>query len=190
MDRNLRRNTLILVFSLAATLVIYLAVFLFPQRRNASEMRVGIEQKRSEIERCNQQAHLLATFHSELALLEAVSEQATKEIPTALNVREFLSTVHSLGSQAGITISNVTPGIATEIAGVQQQPVSLALVGQFRPAMQLIHELETMGRLVELTDIDIRAVDKGGASDRLEFKLSVRLFARPPKSANPTQNNG
>jgi Tfp pilus assembly protein PilO len=190
MDRSLRRNTLILVCSLAATLVIYLVLFLFPQRRQADSLRSGIQQKRGEIDRCKQQAAQLVMYNAELALLETANQRAAAEIPPALNVKEFLATVHSLGHQAGVTVSNVTPGIAADLVGVQQQPISLALVGRFRPAMQLVYELETMGRLVELADLDIRTLEKGAAEDLLEVKLTVRLFARPPKSTPPAQNSG
>ena len=188
MDRNLRRNTLILVSSLAAVLVIYLVAFLFPQRRHAQEVRSAIRQKQNDIDRCKMAATRLVMVNTDLALLETANKRAAEQIPTALNVKEFLATVHSLGHQAGLTISNVTPGMVPELVGVQQQPVSLALVGRFHQVMQLIYDLETKGRMVELSDLDMRARDKGSRDEEtLEVKLTVRLFAQPPKTSLPTQ---
>src|SRR5262245_7490433 len=100
MDGNLRRNTLILVCSLAATLVIYLFAYWLPQRRLASELRVEIQQKKSGIDQCKQRAMQLVMFRAELANLQAANQQATQQIPAALNVKDFLATVHSLGQDA------------------------------------------------------------------------------------------
>jgi Tfp pilus assembly protein PilO len=191
MDRNLRRNTLILVSALAAILVVYLIAFLIPQRRRADDLRAEIRRKKESISQCRQRADQQVMYDAELAMLQTANQRAMEQIPNALNVKEFLATVHSLGHQAGITISNVTPGIVSEVVSIQQQPISLALVGRFTAIMRLVYDLETMGRIVELTDLDIRSLDKTAAlEDTLEVKLTIRLFAQPPKSAPPTQTNG
>jgi Tfp pilus assembly protein PilO len=182
MDRSLRRNTLILVSSLAAILIIYLVAYLIPHRNQAQQLRVAIRQKQSEIDRCKAAEGQRVMVNADLALLETATRRAAEQLPPALNVKEFLATVHSLGHQADLTISNVTPGIVTDLVGVQQQPIGLTLVGRFRSIMKLVYELEQMGRLVELSDLDMRSLEKAGQrEDMLEVKVTVRLFARPPK---------
>ena len=148
MDRTFRRNTLILSGSLVAILVLYMVVFWLPQRRHKAEMRSAIQNKREAIESCKQQSTQLTVLNRELGQLQAYNEKLAEQIQATLNVREFLSTVHSLGQQEGVTISNVTPGIAIDLVGIQQQPISLTLVGRFHAIVQLMYELETMARRV------------------------------------------
>jgi len=190
MDSTFRRNTLILTGSLAAILVLYFFVYWLPQRRYKAEMLSTIQSKREAIESCKLQSTQLAFLNSELGQLEAYNEKMAEQIPTVLNVKDFLSTVHSLGQREGVTISTVTPGFATELVGNQQQPVSVTLVGKFQAIVQLMHELETMSRRVDLPDLDIRTLDKLGTGDQLEAKLNVRLFARPAKTASTSPNDG
>lgn len=190
MDRTFRRNTLILSGSLVAILILYMVVFWLPQRRHKAEMRSAIQNKRDAIESCQQQSTQLTVLNRELGQLQAYNEKLAEQIQATLNVREFLSTVHSLGQQEGVTISNVTPGIAIELVGIQQQPISLTLVGRFHAIVQLMVELETMARMVDLSDLDIRSMDKPGMEDQLEVKLNVRLLARPAKSSLAAQNSG
>lgn len=190
MDRTLRRNTLILIGSLAAVIVLYVVVFWLPQRRRMAELHSDIQTKRDAIESCKQKSTQLTLLNGELGQLEAYNQQAAERIPAALNVKEFLATVHSLGQREDVTISNVTPGIAANLVGTQQHPISLTLVGKFHAIVQLMYELETMNRMVDLSDLDVRALDKPGMEDQLEAKLNVRLFVRPVKPPVPSQNNG
>jgi Tfp pilus assembly protein PilO len=190
MDHTFRRNTVILSGSLAAILVLYLFVYWLPQRRYRSEMLSAIQAKREGIESCKQQSTQLTVLNSELRQLQAYNDKMAERIPAALNVKDFLSTVHSLGQREGVTISNVTPGLPADLVGIQHQQISVTLVGRFQSIAQLIYQLEAIPRMVDLSDLDIRTVDKAGMEDQLEAKLNVRLFARPPKSPPRSQSNG
>jgi len=191
MDKTLRRNTLILVGSLAAILLLYVIVYWLPQRRRSANMRGEIQQKREAIENCKKQSNQLPSLKGELALLETYNRTGAERIPPAMNVKEFLAAVHSLGQREDVNVANMTRGITTEFAGLQQQPINLTLVGKFNSIVHLMYELETMNRIIELSDLDIRSLDKTATQDdMLEVKLAVRLYARPPKLPPPTQNNG
>ena len=190
MDRAFRRNTLILIGSLAAILILYVVVYWLPQRRRTAEMRSNIQRTLEAIEHSKQQSAQLARLNGELAQLESYTHQVAEQIPPALNVKEFLATVHSLGEQEDVKIPNVTPSISSELVTIQQQPISLTLVGQFRAIVQLMYELETMNRMIDLSDLEVRAIDKATSNGALEVKLNVRLYARPAKSSLPVQNNG
>lgn len=190
MDRTFRRNTLILSGCLAAILILYVVVYWLPHRRYKSEMLSAIQDKRDAIESCKQQGTQLTALNGELGQLQAYNDKISERIPAALNVKDFLSTVHSLGQREGVAIANVTPGLAADLVGIQQQQISVTLIGRFQAIVQLMYELEATTRMVDLSDLDVRTVDKPGMEHQLEAKLNVRLFARPPKSPAPAQNNG
>ncbi len=190
MDRAFRRNTLILIASLAAILMLYVLVYWLPQRRRTADIRGNIQRTLEAIEQCKQQSAQLSRLNGELTQLESYTHQVAEQIPPVLNVKEFLATVHSLGQQQDVTISNVTPSISSELVSIQQQPISLTLVGQFHAIVQLMYELETMNRMIDLSDLEVRARDKATSDGVLEVKLNVRLYARPAKSPLPVQNNG
>ncbi len=190
MNGSLRRNTMILIVSLAAILVLYLLFFWLPQRRNSALMLGTIQKRRGEIDRCRQQADQLPMLNGELEQLESYNRQVAERIPAVLDVREFLKTMHGLGQQHAVTISTWSPSLASDLVGIKQQPVSLTVVGKFQAIVKMIYDLEAMDRLVELTDLDMKVKDVAGrAEDMVEAKLSVRLFARPPKSPANSQNN-
>jgi Tfp pilus assembly protein PilO len=190
MDRTFRRNTLILAGSLTAILVLYIFVYWLPQRRHKTEMLDRIQSKRDAIESCEQQGTQLANLNNELGLLAAYNEKMAERVPPALNVKDFLATVHSLGQRESVTISAVTPGLAHDLVGSQQQPVTLTLVGEFPAIIRLIYELETMTRMVDLSDLDMRTLDKAGSERQLEAKLNVHLYARPAKPSPTSKNDG
>jgi len=190
MDRTFRRNTIILTGSLAAIIALYAVVYWLPNRRFKTETLRAIQSTREGIESCQKQSTQLTALYAELGQLQAYDDKMSERIPTALNVKDFLSTVHSLGQREGVTIAAVTPGLAADLVGIQQQQISVTLVGRFHAIARLMFELEAMTRMVDLTDLDIRTVDKTGMEDQLEAKLNVRLFARPAKSPPPSQNNG
>jgi Tfp pilus assembly protein PilO len=190
MDRAFRRNTFILAGSLTAILVLYVFVYWLPQRRSKLDMLDRIQSKRDAIENYKLQGAQLANLNNELGLLAEYNEKMAERIPSALNVKDFLATVHSLGQREEVTISAVTPGLATDLVGSQQQPVSLTLIGDFPAIVRVIYELETMNRMVDLSDLDIRPLGKAGSDGQLEAKVNVQLYARPAKSAATSQNDG
>jgi Tfp pilus assembly protein PilO len=190
MDRAFRRNTIILAGSLVAIIALYAVVYWLPNRRFKAETLRAIQSTRDGIETCKKQGTQLTALNVELGQLQAYNQMMSERIPVALNVKDFLATVHSLGQREGVTIAAVTPGIAADLVGIQQQQISVTLVGEFHAIARLMYELEAMTRMVDLSDLDIRTIDKAGMEDQLEAKLNVRLFARPAKPPLPSQNSG
>lgn len=191
MDSTLRRNTLILIGSLGAILSLYVFAYWLPHHRQIAEMRRGIQDKREMVSLQEQQIAQRTMLHDELGHLETYNQSIANRIPSALDVKEFLTVVHSLGQKEGVAISSVTPGITSELIGVQQQSVRLTMVGRFRAIVQMMYELETMARIVDIMELDAMSSTKPGETeDAIDVKLDVRLFARPTKAPVLLQNSG
>ena len=123
--------------------------------------------------------------------MQAYNQSVADRLPLTMDVKEFLTAVHSLGQKDEVTISSVAPGITSGLIDVQAQSVRLTIMGRFHAVVQLMFELETTVRMVELTEIEAVASTKPGETeDMIEVKLDARLFARPAKAPILSQNDG
>ncbi len=190
MAANSRRNTLILVATMLVTVVLYVLLYWMPHNRQMARMQADIVDKRLKIDEQRLKLAQLPALHSDLALLETINRQMTERVPESINVREFVAAIYEMGERRGVSITSVTPQIATHLVTFQQQPVTLTLGGRFHAIVELLHELETTEHLVELTDIEVKPTAKPGETQgSLEVKVDVRLFARPIKPRLLSQTN-
>jgi Tfp pilus assembly protein PilO len=179
MGSNVRRNQLILTSALGLILVMYLLAYWLPRRRQNESLRSEIQQTQNQVAREKQQVAQLAQLRSEVVQIEAFKNTLMRALPAGLDDNGFLVQVHQLADQRDLSIKNVTPQPPAPLLDLQQKTIRLEVTGGFASLTNLVYQLESMPRVVELGDFELER-DKSG--DLLAAKLDVKLYARSPAS--------
>lgn len=160
LDLPPRQRLLLLIGVLAALIGLY-AFFVFMPR---SERIATLEQRREQVQQDrDRKAALLANLEQtrkDVAALDSELRQAVAQLPDTKEIPDLLSTISSLGREAGLDITQFKqrPEQFEEFYAVV--PVDIVVRGTFHQVAAFLDSVGHMARIVNIADVHMKGPPK------------------------------
>ena len=160
LDLPPRQRLLLLIGVMVALLGSY-AFFVFMPR---SERIVALEQQREQVQRDrDRKAALLANLEQtrqEVASLDAELRLAVAQLPDTKEIPDLLSTISSLGREAGLEITQFKQRPEQYEEFYAAVPVDIVVRGTFHQVAAFLDSVARMARIVNIADVHMKAPPK------------------------------
>ena len=160
LDLPPRQRLLLLIGVLAALIGAYTFFLYWPRSERIAELERRREQVQQDRDR---KAALLANLdqtRKEVANLDSELRQAVQQLPDTKEIPDLLSTISSLGREAGLEITQFKqrPEQYEEFYAVV--PVDIVVRGTFHQVGAFLDSVGRMARIVNITDVHVKAPPK------------------------------
>lgn len=161
--RNLVRGLLPPLLILAIALFWGLAILRL--RWAVVEQRSRVQQMELLLAARPKAVATLASLRREVGELQAAASQAAAAIPNRNPASDFLRQVHALATDGKIRVLELRPSEEKEkqLAGCRLAEVGLRGAGDYASLCRLLHRVESLDYLVEVTRLAIEAPQSSGA---------------------------
>ena len=112
------------------------------------------------------------------ALLEETRRQVTlagEQIPATAEIGAFIKKLQELISARDILLLNLAPMPAVEKGKYKKVPIKIEVSGSFVNIFQLLHDLETMRRIIRVEDL---AILKSETGNHCVARMTACVFER------------
>lgn len=177
LDLPSRQRLLLLGGTVAILVALFLFFFYLPRRDRIAELteeRARIQQDR------DRKAAMLANLdevRQEVAALDAELRQAVAQLPDTKEIPDLLSTISSLGREAGleVTLFRQRPEQYEEFYA--SVPVDLVVRGTFHQLLAFLDSVGRMARIVNVGEVHMKAPPKlEGSSVQIETSAVAVTF--------------
>lgn len=110
---------------------------------------------RARLEELGEAQSVLAAFDRAVQSNQAALDALRERLPESRSMGDFLSSLDAVARRNEVDLSQVTPGSAVAGELCQRMPVQFKCRGAFASLYAVLHELETMPRLVRVDRVTI-----------------------------------
>src|SRR6187401_2671334 len=132
-------------------------------------------------------ANQLNQFRQQVAELEARLEGLKAVLPEQKDVADLLRRIQTLATQSNLTIRGFKPAPAVTKQLHAEWPIALQLDGTYHNLAMFFDRVSKFSRIINVTNIAIRAKDKSDASSTITAECIATTFVllENPKAAAP-----
>jgi len=172
-----RKNQRLVIGLVLAAIVAYFFLWWMPHRRKMAALQSQVRQAQQTIDDESARLNGISDVRAELAELHRYIAEIEQQLPDELNLPRFLSDLYAIAKELGVDIVQTQPQVPSRLVQLQTQPAHLTLAGRAPAIAELIYQLETGPRLIELTSLQMRA-SKRRRAGQVEAEIESRLFAQ------------
>ncbi len=143
----------------------FLPFFYPPRAARLAEIRAKVEKLTAEVEQAKRTAANLPRLEKEMEELHVKWSAATNLLPPQKEMASLLRKVTVAGQQAGIVFTLFEPTEPVPNTFYTEHPVSVKIEGGFHSVGTFLAELAGMTRIVNVTNLDLAAVDQNSSKD-------------------------
>ncbi|MBX3390932.1 MAG: type 4a pilus biogenesis protein PilO [Phycisphaeraceae bacterium] len=175
------RELVLMLILLAVPLSSYWLVFR-PVNAEIELAKAEADLKRDRLSKLREETSRNADLEKENKDIAASIEAFEAKLPSKKELDAIIRQVSELATQQGLTSPTVKSLKAVKAAMYMEQPLELALQGNFRSFHDFVHKLEQLPRITKIPDFKLkRATDKNGDM-QATFTLSIYYVDEGAKS--------
>jgi Tfp pilus assembly protein PilO len=194
--KKLSRNTGILLIVGGDLLLLVLGWFMLisPQRATADSMRLATSAAEAQIVQAKEvQATPPPAAVQQPEIKTADVYSLNDAMPTTIDMPDLLLELNQLARAAGVSMTNMSPGLPTVLTGYSVVPLSIGIVGDFYSVTDMLYrlrtlvavrhgDLQTSGRLFSVDSVAL-APSGVGADLTASVSLNAYLYGGTPAVA-------
>ena len=159
------------------TIIIVVGMCGFWVAKQGVKQKTQIRQEKAQyargVENLNLAASNLQRLHSGLETVKSESKAIKEQIPETVGIGKFLKQIDSLVKRRNIVLITLQPLPEEQEKYFTKIPIRLMFQGAFSDICHLLHELETMKRLLVTEKINI---SKSGIGGQCRVDLTLNVF--------------
>ena len=136
---------LYLVVLLAVTAVVSSVIF-SPQEKRMAELTLQLQQEKQKVAVVENFILTNPDMEKYQNELQQALQRAEMALPDSMDVSAFLSQIERNAREAGVKLTSVKPGAATDRTGYREFPVEVSVEGTFFATMSFLKKLEDGAR--------------------------------------------
>ncbi|GIW40432.1 MAG: pilus assembly protein PilO [Candidatus Binatia bacterium] len=172
----LRQRVLFGLTLFLGSLFLYLSWFYWPLSAQVRERRELVENLKVRLERERKLAANLDRMRQIVAELDAALRKATAQLPDGKEIPELLSSISSLGREAGLEILVFRQEPERYQDFYAEVPVQIQAAGSYYQLASFFQKLGRLDRIVNVSGIRIREESVEGGNVRLTTQCSVTTY--------------
>lgn len=166
---NVQRGLVVTAVVLAVVFLYFctnfLPMFYPPRAARIAEIRGRVEKLTAEVEQAKRTAANLPRLEKEMEALHVKWEEAQTLLPPQKEIASLLRKVTVAGQQAGIEFTLFEPADPTPNTFYTEYPISVKVEGGYHQVGGFLAEVAGLTRLVNVTNLDLGALDRDGTKD-------------------------
>ncbi|HZO12250.1 MAG TPA: type 4a pilus biogenesis protein PilO [Polyangiaceae bacterium] len=168
---------LVFVLLIAA---LYFVVFYGDVESEIGAQQNLIEQKRTELEQAEADKAAYLKDVEEKTRREALAQKQKKILPDEAESPAFLSTLQTVATISGITLSSWTPQDEVVADFYAKVPMRLEVKGRFHQITKFFHGIGQVDRIINIEDITIKTADKAATAPVDKKVITATAQAEEP----------
>ena len=163
-----------LVTGIVATLAVLYTLFIFlPAQRKATALNSKKYELMQYVANRLKTNEKIEQARERQTQVEQVSASWQQHAPNANEVGRMLSGITLQARQAGVTLQRFDPQPQVPLQTISQQPISVALEGDFAQIFDFLHRLETMPHRVWISNLTLSTSTEDAQTLRAEMTLTI-----------------
>jgi type IV pilus assembly protein PilO len=171
-----------LVTGVVATLAVLYTLFVFlPAQHKAAALKSKKYELMQYVSNRSKTHEKIAQARQRQAQIEEVSTAWHQNAPDATEIGRTLSSITQQARQSGVTLQRFDPEPQVRLQAIAQQPISVALEGDFAQVFQFLHRVESLPHRVWITNLTLSPVaiagtSTGEAAQTLRVEMTLTIF--------------
>lgn len=163
-----------LVTGVVASLAVVYALFVFlPAQRKASLLKLKKYELMQYVANRLKTSEKIEQARQRQLEVEQVTLAWRQHAPQAGELGRMLSGITQQARQAGVTLQRFDPQPQVPLQFVSQQPIQVALEGDFAQVFDFLQGIETMPHRVWISNLTLSAAGEDGETLRAEMTLTI-----------------
>lgn len=187
------RQSLIATAVLACVALAYVFFIFLPKQKTIAEMRRELDEKQQFLLQVDRLRYSIQTADEELTLAKNFSKQWETRSPSAATLADFYEKLSAAADESQVTITKFDPQPVEKLAQICQLPLDVAVEGNFRQLIELLHKIESLETSISLESLAIERLaarpSRNGARQEgqtketpadevwIQCQMSMKVFA-------------
>ncbi len=156
------KKGLLIALPAIAIIAFFLTLFIFPSIEEVAKLKANVQKQTDEINLLKKHSERLPTLITENEKLQKRLTELQMQLPEEKEVSGLLKQVSVLGVKSGLHVMTWKPKAKTVHGSkeVYEVPVEVEMRGGFHHFGQFFSSLTKLGRIVNLSDINIKNIDQ------------------------------
>ncbi len=156
------KKWLLIILPSFAIAAFFLTLFIFPALEESEKLKAEIQKQNDEINLLKRHSERLPTLIADNEKLQRQLIELQMQLPEEKEVSGLLKQVSLLGVKSGLHVMTWKPKPKTvhESKEIYEIPVEVEMRGDYHYFGQFFSSLTKLGRVVNLNDINIKAIDR------------------------------
>jgi len=163
-----------LVTGVVATLAVLYTLFIFlPTQHKTSALKSKKYELMQYVANRSKTNEKIELARQRQAKIEQLSLVWRQHAPDASEVGRALSNITQQARQAGVTLQRFDPEPQVRLQTIAQQPIAVALEGNFAQAFDFLHRLESLPHRVWISNLTLSPAGEDAQTLRVEMTLTI-----------------
>lgn len=163
-----------LVTGVVASLAVVYALFVFlPAQRKAATLKLKKYELMQYVANRLKTSEKIEQARQRQLQVEQVTLAWRQHAPQVGDLGRMLSGITQQARQAGVTLQRFDPQPQVPLQFVSQQPIQVALEGDFAQVFDFLQRIETMPHRVWISNLTLSAAGEDGETLRAEMTLTI-----------------
>lgn len=174
-----------LVTGVVATLAVLYTLFVFlPAQHKAAALKSKKYELMQYVSNRSKTHEKIAQARQRQAQIQEVSTAWRQNAPDSTEIGRTLSNITQQARQAGVTLQRFDPEPQVRLQSIAQQPISVALEGDFAQVFQFLTRVETLPHRVWITNLTLSPIAAATSGERpagesaqtLRVEMTLTIF--------------
>lgn len=161
-----QQQYILVVIVLAGALYAYFTYLYMPIAKQISTKITERNSKKQQLQEVKLQATQLAKLEKEAAGFKERLQKARVRIPAKDNLYQLIREIIKAEKETGILLSSIIPQPYIRAAAYTDMPLKLSITGTYHSIGQFINKLNTITRIIAITDIQFAVLPTSSSLDK------------------------
>lgn len=156
-----------------------------PARTEMAGRRTQLTRLKADVAKGQATAKKLPEFRDEVDKLQARLANLRAVLPEEKDAADLLRQMQSVATQSNLTITSFKPAPIVTKELHAEWPIALEVQGTYHNLALFFDRLGKFTRIVNISNLDVRGYDKGGANETITATCTATTFVLLEKPVTP-----